>query len=74
MKTKIFAAAILASLLAAGSAYAMDSATLEKRMQEIEETRVAGSEEGEVEALEQEVAELKDLLQMTLDSLKESNQ
>lgn len=50
----------------------MDSATLQKRMQEIEQRSEAASDEQKVEALEQEVAELKDLLQMTVDSLNES--
>tara|TARA_B100000929_G_C15477671_1_gene410065 strand:- start:1107 stop:1400 length:294 start_codon:yes stop_codon:yes gene_type:complete len=72
MKTKMIFAAVMASMFAAGSVYAMDSDTLQKRMQEIEERSTEASEEQKVEALEQEVAELKDLLQMTVESLEES--
>ncbi|MBN8412443.1 hypothetical protein LCL99_13825 [Halomonas denitrificans] len=72
MKTKMIFAVMMVSVLAAGSAFAMDSATLQKRMQEIEQRSEAASDEQKVEALEQEVAELKDLLQMTVDSLNES--
>lgn len=73
MKTKMIFAVMMVSVLAAGSAFAMDSATLQKRMQEIEQRSEAASDEQKVEALEQEVAELKDLLQMTVDSLNESH-
>lgn len=72
MKTKMIFAVMMVSVLAAGGAFAMDSATLQKRMQEIEQRSEAASDEQKVEALEQEVAELKDLLQMTVDSLNES--
>jgi|TARA_B100000700_G_scaffold129286_1_gene144874 outer membrane murein-binding lipoprotein Lpp len=57
---------LMASLLLAGSALAMDSAAIEERMAKISE-QTATSEASRVEALETQVKELEALIQMMLD-------
>lgn len=71
MNIKALTAAFLASLLmAAGSAYAMDSAAIEEHQKKIsqkaEEATTSGSK-SRVEALEMQVQELEELIQMMLE-------
>ena len=73
MKTKTMFSAVMASMLVAGTAYAMDSATLQERMQKIEQRSDTALEERKVEVLEQEVADLKALLEETLAALEAAN-
>ncbi|MBB3190945.1 hypothetical protein [Halomonas cerina] len=68
MKLTTLAATSLALLMMGGAAYAMDSEAIEKHMEEISERSVKTAEESsEVEALEQEVQELKELIRMMMD-------
>ena len=73
MKIKMMAAALLASMVAVGSAQAMDSDTLQQRMQAIQQQSEATQQEQKIAALEQEVADLKALLQETVEAFQEAN-
>nr|WP_300310084.1 hypothetical protein [Halomonas sp.] len=68
MKIKMIPAVLAVSLLAAGSAYAgMDSAALQKRMEEISKHAEDASEASRIAALEQQVKELEELLMSTME-------
>jgi len=67
MKLKLLGASVLASLMMAGSAFAMDSEMLDEKMAEIEERTQQMSEEDRVEALEQQVEDLKELIHMMME-------
>lgn len=65
MNIKTLTAATLASLLMAGSAFAMDSAAVEEHMREISErTQQKAEETSRVEALEAQVKELEEMIRM----------
>lgn len=68
MKMKLLTAGLLASLMLAGSALAMDSEAIEKHMAEINDNYVKTTEEeGKVKALEEKVEELEAMIQMIID-------
>lgn len=70
MKTKLLLTSVLASLLMAGSAFAMDSAALEEHMKELHEQRIQKTqqaEDAEIEALEEQVEELEKLIRMMME-------
>ncbi|MGM0983654.1 MAG: hypothetical protein ACQEXG_09545 [Pseudomonadota bacterium] len=68
MNMKLLTASLLASLMMAGSALAMDSQAVEEHMEKINDNYVqTAEEEGEVEALEQKVEQLEEMIQMMLD-------
>ncbi len=68
MKMKLLTAGLLASLMMAGSALAMDSEAIEKHMAEINDNYVKTTEEeGKVKALEEKVEELEAMIQMIID-------
>ena len=68
MNMKLLTAALLAGLMMAGSALAMDSQAVEEHMEKINDDYVQTAEqEGEVEALEQKVEQLEEMVQMMLD-------
>ena len=61
MKMKLLTAGLLTSLMMAGSALAMDSETIEKHMDKINDQYVQTSEEeGKVEALEEKVKTVRE--------------
>lgn len=67
MNIKTLIAAALASLLMAGSAFAMDSAAIEEHMQEISERTekaIADDKKPRVKALEAQVKELEEMIRM----------
>ncbi|WP_136253147.1 hypothetical protein [Onishia niordana] len=63
---KTMTAGVLASLLMAGTALAMDSVVVEERMAEISE-QTSTSDKSRVEALETQVEELEALIRMMLE-------
>jgi uncharacterized membrane protein (DUF106 family) len=70
MKIKLLLTSVLASLLMAGSAFAMDSDALQKHMEELHEKRIertTRAEDEKVQALEQQVRELERLIRMMMD-------
>ncbi|TFH86594.1 hypothetical protein EQG41_11625 [Billgrantia azerbaijanica] len=67
MKLKPLTAGLLASLLMAGSAMAMDSHAVEEHMQKINNQYVEQAESDKVAALEAKVEELEKLIRMMLD-------
>ncbi len=68
MKMKLLIAGLLASLMMAGSALAMDSETIVKHMAKINDNYVKTAEdEGKVKALEEKVEELETMIQMIID-------
>ncbi|MBB3184685.1 outer membrane murein-binding lipoprotein Lpp [Halomonas fontilapidosi] len=68
MKMKLLTAGLLTSLMMAGSALAMDSETIEKHMDKINDQYVQTSEEeGKVEALEEKVEALEEMIQMIIE-------
>jgi outer membrane murein-binding lipoprotein Lpp len=72
MKIKLLLSSVLASLLLAGSAFAMDSAALEEHMKEISEQRIqktsdAENHEAKVDALEEQVEQLEELIRMMME-------
>ncbi|MDZ7853686.1 MAG: hypothetical protein U5L98_13865 [Halomonas sp.] len=68
MNMKLLTAALLASLMMAGSALAMDSKAVEEHMEKINDDYIQTAEqEGKVEALEQKVEQLEEMIQMMLD-------
>ncbi|WP_168013768.1 hypothetical protein [Halomonas salinarum] len=75
MKTLIYVkamtAGVLASLLMAGTALAMDSVVVEERMEEISE-QTSTSDKPRVEALEAQVEELEALIRMMLEERHDS--
>ena len=73
MKTKMLATAALVSMMAVGSAFAMDSDTLQKNMQRIQDNAESAERQAKIAALEQEVAELKELLRETIAAFQEAN-
>lgn len=73
MKTRMLATAALVSMMAVGSAFAMDSDTLQKNMQRIQENAESAERQAKIAALEQEVAELKELLRETIAAFQEAN-
>lgn len=67
MMKNILTVGLLASLMMAGSALAMDSALIEEHREKITENYLKTSEEkGEAAALEQRVEELEELIEMML--------
>ncbi|MGC3871657.1 hypothetical protein ACPF7Z_00080 [Halomonas sp. GXIMD04776] len=66
MKIAILTASLLASLLLTGSALAMDSVAIQQKMAEISQQTEQATKSGtsRVEALEQQVAELEELIRM----------
>lgn len=67
MMKNILTVGLLASLMMAGSALAMDSAAIEEHREKITENYLKTSEEkGEAAALEQRVEELEELIEMML--------
>ncbi|CAM4185828.1 hypothetical protein VRRI112168_17185 [Vreelandella rituensis] len=68
MKMKLLTAGLLASLMMAGSALAMDSEAVEKHMAKINDNYIkTAEEESKIKALEQKVSELEVMIQMMLD-------
>ncbi|GGX87458.1 hypothetical protein GCM10007160_13530 [Litchfieldella qijiaojingensis] len=69
MKTMILtASALAASLLMAGSAFAMDSDAIEKHMAEInQQAEQTTASKSRVEALENQVQQLQELIRMMLE-------
>ena len=68
MKIKLLTAALLAGLMMAGSALAMDSKAIEEHRQKIEDNYIqTAEEEGELEALEQKVEELEEMIEMMIE-------
>lgn len=67
MNIKSLTAGCLALMLMGGAAYAMDSAAIEEHMKEINQRAEANADEDRVEALEQQVQELQELIQMMLE-------
>lgn len=68
MNMKHLTAALLAGMMMAGSAMAMDSHAVEEHMEKINEDYVQTAEQdGEVAALEQKVEQLEEMIQMMLD-------
>lgn len=72
MKTKLLLTSVLASFLMVGSAFAMDSAALEEHRKEISEQKIqkmseAETDEAKVEALEEHVEQLEELINMMME-------
>ncbi|UYG06779.1 hypothetical protein [Halomonas sp. M4R1S46] len=72
MNIKTLTAGLLAMLMMGGAAYAMDSAAIEKHMEEINQKAEAAADEDRVDALEQQVQELQELIQMMLEEQQAS--
>lgn len=68
MKMKLLIAGLLASLMMAGSALAMDSEAIEKHMAKIDDNYAnAVEEDGKTKALEEKVEELEEMIKMMLE-------
>ncbi|RTR07216.1 hypothetical protein [Halomonas nitroreducens] len=67
MNIKSLTAGFLAMLMMGGAAYAMDSEAIEKHMEEINQKADAAADQDRVEALEQQVQDLQELIQMMLE-------
>ncbi|MFC3284808.1 hypothetical protein [Litchfieldella rifensis] len=72
MKITLFTTAALASLLMAGSAFAMDSEAVEKHLEKInQQAEETAANQSRVEALETQVQELQELIRMMLEEEEE---
>ncbi|XKE44623.1 hypothetical protein LG302_14785 [Halomonas organivorans] len=68
MNIKTLTAGFLAMLMMGGAAYAMDSEMLQERMDEINQQAEEAANEDRVKALEQQVQDLQELIQMMMES------